>query len=259
MALVYYAALQDRLFAWALFRGGSEFVERDLSATELRGLVARHRAALEQESSEAARSTGAILYDELVRPLQAALTSRRVLIVIPDRTLQSLAFASLVDRQTGRYLVEDHLLGVAPSGSVFVRASAVASSSPRQERALIVGNPRFDRPAQVGLPDLPGAEAEAAEVAALLHGAKLLTGSRATKTAFLAGVHVSDVVHYAGHAVSGADGTRRGSCWLPTAPREIQGCSSFASSCRRRSQGRGSWSWPVAVRPRARSRPRRAP
>ena len=112
-----------------------------------------------------------------------------------------------MNRQTGRYLVEDHLLGVAPSGSVFVRASAVASSSPRQERALIVGNPRFDRPAQVGLPDLPGAEAEAAEVATLLHGAKLLTGSRATKAAFLAGVHVSDIVHYAGHAVSGADGS----------------------------------------------------
>src|SRR5207247_8234912 len=52
---------------------------------------------------------------------------------------------------------------------------------------------------------LPGAEAEAGEVARLYAHAELLTGSAATKAAFLERAHGSQVVHYAGHAASNAD------------------------------------------------------
>jgi CHAT domain-containing protein len=52
--------------------------------------------------------------------------------------------------------------------------------------------------------DLPGAEAEAVEIARLYPGSQLLTGSHATRAAFLEGAKGRTVVHYAGHAVSSA-------------------------------------------------------
>ncbi len=207
LALVYYLPLDDRLFAWALTREGSHFIERSLPAAELSRLVAAHRAAIEGRAPlEVVRRTSARLHDELVRPLIPFFASQRALIFVPDGILQSVAFAGLWDRQTGRYLVEDYLLDVAPSGTVFARASTGAGaphgSAPR---ALIVGNPQVDRRQWAGLPNLPGAEAEAAEIGRLYARSELLTGIRATKTAFLEGARSSEVVHYAGHAASGAD------------------------------------------------------
>jgi CHAT domain-containing protein len=55
------------------------------------------------------------------------------------------------------------------------------------------------------MPNLPGAQAEATEIAGLYARSQLLTGSGATKTAFLKGVRGTQVVHYAGHAASNAD------------------------------------------------------
>jgi CHAT domain-containing protein len=72
-------------------------------------------------------------------------------------------------------------------------------------RTLVVGNPQVDRRVWAGLSNLPGAEAEAEEIAHLYPRSELLTGSRATKAAFLDGVRVSQVVHYAGHAASSAE------------------------------------------------------
>ena len=208
LTLVYYVPLYDRLFAWALSREGSHFIERPLPAAELSRLVAAHRAAIEGRAPlDVVRRTAARLHDELVRPLIPFFASQRALAFVSDGVVQSVAFASLWDRQTRRYLVEDYLLCLAPSGTVFVRASASAAAAPhnRAPRALIVGNPHFDRHLWAGLSDLPGAETEAGEVARLYHRPELLTGWGATKAAFLDGVRFSQVVHYAGHAAAGAD------------------------------------------------------
>jgi CHAT domain-containing protein len=72
-------------------------------------------------------------------------------------------------------------------------------------RALIVGNPHVDPRMWAGLSNLPGAEGEAEAIARLYPRSELLTGSRATKGAFLDGVRASQVVHYAGHAASSAE------------------------------------------------------
>jgi CHAT domain-containing protein len=207
VALVYYVPLDDRLFAWTLDREGSHFIERLLREAELSRLVAANRAAIEGRApQEAVRRTAARLHDELVRPLLPFVASQRALVVIPDGILQSVPFASLWNQQTGRYLVEDYLLGVAPSGTVFVRAStAPVTRHGTTPRVLVVGNPQVDRRIWRGMPNLPGAEAEAGEIAGLYAGSELLTGSGATKAAFLKGVRGSQVVHYAGHAVANPD------------------------------------------------------
>lgn len=205
--LVYYLPLEDRVFAWMLSREEFHFIERPLPAAELSRLVAAHRAAIEGRApQEVVRRTGARLYDEFILPFTPFFASPRALVFVPDGLLQSVAFASLWNQRTGRYLVEDFVLGVVPSGSVFVRSSA-AAAAPRRlaPRALVVGNPHFDRRVWTGLSDLPGAEAEAGEIARLYGRARLLTGKEATKAAFLSGVRGSDVVHFAGHAAVSAE------------------------------------------------------
>jgi CHAT domain-containing protein len=206
LALVYYVPLDGRLFSWTLTQEQSHFIERPLPAAELSRLVAANRAAIEGRApQELVRRTAAQLHDELVRPLLPFIASQRALVFVPEGVLQSVAFASLWDRQTGHYLVEDYLLGVAPSGTTFVRASTSAAAPfGNKTRALVIGNPQIDRRLWVGMPNLPGAEAEATEIANLYPRSELLTGGAATKAAFLQGVRGSQVVHYAGHAAATA-------------------------------------------------------
>ena len=207
LALVYYLPLDDRLFTWALTREGIHFIERSLPAAELSRRVAAYRAAIEGRASvDVVRRTAALLHDELVLPIIPFFASQRALIFIPDGILQSVPFAGLWNRQTGRYLVEDYVLGVAPSGTVFARASQGAGAPhDAAPRALIVGNPQLDRRLWTGLSSLPGAEAEAGEIAGLYARSELLTGNAATKAAFLKGARTSQVVHFAGHAAASAD------------------------------------------------------
>jgi CHAT domain-containing protein len=157
------------------------------------------------------REQAAVLFDALLRPLNAELATHEALVLVPDGVLQSIPFASLWDRQTGRYLIEDHLVGVAPSGTVFVRATtAAASSAARPTRLLAIGNPKLGREQSKGLPSLRGAEAEAEDVAALYDAPEVLTGREATKRAFLDSLRSAQIVHFAGHATSaGARGAAR--------------------------------------------------
>jgi CHAT domain-containing protein len=221
LALIYYVSLDDRLFAWALSGETSHFIERPLPAAELSRLVAANSAAIEGRApQQLVRRTAARLHDELVRPLIPFIASQRALVFIPDRVLQSVAFASLWNRQTGRYLVEDYMLGVAPSGTVFVRAStSVGARLGATPRVLVVGNPQLDRDLWASMPNLPGADAEAIEIAGLYARSELLTGREATRAAFLDGVRKSQIVHYAGHAASSADGPSSARLLLAQDPR----------------------------------------
>ena len=206
VALVYYATLPNRLVSWVLTHEGSQVRELSLSSQELERQVARYQAALDGAVPlPTLRERSAVLFDELVRPLLPALHSQQALLFIPDHGLQSVPFASLWDRESGRYLVQDYLLGTAPSGTVFVRASAAAAGTlgSRPSRVLAVGNPRLERTTK--LPDLPRAEAEAMAVASLYGESQLLTAKAATKAVFLSKLPTSEIVHFAGHAVPGGE------------------------------------------------------
>jgi CHAT domain-containing protein len=211
VALVYYATETDRLVAWVLTRQGSQMRERTLSSRLLENQVVGYEAAIDGAAPLATlRERSAVLFDELVRPLLPALQSESALLFIPGPLLQALPFASLWDRERERYLVEDYRLGTAPSGTIFVHASAAALSAGRgrPSRLLAVGNPRLDRSTK--LPDLPRAEVEARAVASLYSDAQLLTSKAATKAEFLSRLPASEVVHFAGHALPGderSDGT----------------------------------------------------
>jgi CHAT domain-containing protein len=224
-ALVYYVVSPTRLLSWVVTHGDVRFLERSLLADDLQRAVAAYQTAMERRAPiPFVREHAARLFDELVRPLGSWLQAQQVLVVVPDAVLHSVSFASLWDRQSGRYLAEDHLVASAPSGTVFVRASAAAAREAplAAPHLLAVGNPRLDREQSRGLPSLAGAEAEATEIAALYQGSELLTGRAATKAAFLASARGSEIVHFAGHATL-ADGF--GSSQLLLAPDPQAGAS----------------------------------
>ena len=135
-----------------------------------------------------------------MRPAQAYLRGSRSLIVVPDGALHLLSFAGLIDRQSGRYLIEDYAVGMTPSMTVFVelaRPGRLGSGA----TALVVGNPRVDE-TELGLPELSGADEEARQVAGIYAQPELLVGESATKGRFLERLSRHDVVHFAGHAIS---------------------------------------------------------
>ena len=204
VGLLYYVVLPDRLVAWVVDQKSTSTFRLTAAPDELEHRVAGYAFAIESEEPVSAlRPQAAQLFDDLVRPLLPALEGHDSLVLIPDAFLRSLSFASLWNRQTGRYLVQDYRLSRSPSGAVFVQASAAAarSKSSRTPRLLAVGNPRL-APGS-GLPRLPGAEIEATEVTRLYADSELLLDAAATKDAFLAGLGRSDVVHFAGHATQG--------------------------------------------------------
>jgi CHAT domain-containing protein len=209
LALVYFATLSERLLSWVVTRDDLLFHSQRLARADLLRWIAAHEAAIEtRASTETVRETGGRLFDALMRPLLSSLPRQGTLVLIPDGPLQAIPFSGLWDREAARFLVEDHLVGIAPSGTVFAEASAAAARRRLGEapRLLAVGNPRTDRTNATGLPSLPGAEAEAAEVAALYAATDVLTRRAATRRAFLTALSRSQVVHIASHAVAGRVG-----------------------------------------------------
>ena len=204
VVLLYYVVLPDRLVAWVLGQKSSSLIRLAAAPEELERRVAGYAFAIESEAPVSAlRQQAARLFDDLVRPLLPALEGHDSLVLIPDAFLRSLSFASLWNRQTGRYLVQDYQLGRSPNGSVFVQASAAEARSKRSRtpRLLAIGNPRL-APGS-GLARLRGSEIEATEIAQLYADSELLLDAAATKRAVLTGLGRSDIVHFAGHAMEG--------------------------------------------------------
>ena len=133
------------------------------------------------------RRSAATLYDALIRPIQNELRGFPTLLIVPDKLLYKVPFSALFDQETGRYLVEDHASAISPSLALLGEAldHPHAFRERLAGRALVVGNPAFDRTRLSNLPDLPGAEAEAEKIAKILPDSLLLTGKNATRKAFL--------------------------------------------------------------------------
>jgi CHAT domain-containing protein/tetratricopeptide (TPR) repeat protein len=193
--LVYYSVLADSVLGWVIQHDGISFFQRPIRESELTRLIADGRSDRNSRSDESLKK----LYDELIRPVRSTLGRERELVIVPDRVLHTVPFAALIDRSTGRYLIQDYTVAITPSISIFLESAR--TPPPRLDTALVVGNPMLSEP-ELQLPDLAGAQAEAQEIAALYQKADLMTGPIATKERFLDRLGRQDVVHFAGHALS---------------------------------------------------------
>jgi CHAT domain-containing protein/tetratricopeptide (TPR) repeat protein len=198
VSLVYFAVLEDSVFIWVLRRDRFDFHHRSIRESELVRLVSTARSADVSDSRRA--DAFKRLYDELIRPAQASIPEADALVIVADRALHTLPFSALIDRETGRYLVQDHAIAMAPSMTVFLEL-ARPSRAQLPRSVLAIGNPQVDGE-ELNLPDLPGAENEARDTVTTYPAGDLLTRADATKDQFLARMNQHDVVHFAGHAIS---------------------------------------------------------
>lgn len=201
--LVEYVLARGRLFAWVLGNGQAVFQEIHLPGDPLVSWVERLGEGIGEKNASETRAAASALYERLIRPLVAHLPKGRTLVFVPDGPLHSVPFAALFDDRKGRYLVEDHPIGMAPSATVYVKSAAREKELAGKATGsmLVFGDPAFDGDLFPGLPRLSGAGQELARMKSLFPQAQGFTGADATKRAFLQASGEYEIVHFGGHAV----------------------------------------------------------
>lgn len=179
-----------------------------LDEIEIKQLVRtmRRRVVTSTQSNRAAQPLQA-LHALLIEPIAAQLPSdpNAKVTFIPDDDLFFVPFAALQDAN-GVELIERHTILTAPSIQVLGESRRNKSQLQPQTRALIIGNPTMpELPAEPGanrstLAPLPGAEAEARAIAALL-GTEPLIGPDATETKAVEQMQTAQTIHLATHGL----------------------------------------------------------
>ncbi len=205
--LVEYVTHEQRLFAVTVVRGrvhlhelggvGQIAQEKDYLLFALRRLLMGRRRG---GAAAVLAPTAAHVDDLLVAPL--GLDADEPLVVVPTGLLHGLPWSCLPGL-AGRDTT------IAPSAAMWLGGDASAA------RAMEGAEPRV---ALVAGPQLPGAEAEIAQLRSLYPAAEVLVGPDATTANVLAAVERADVVHLAAHGDFRADSPLFSSLLLADGP-----------------------------------------
>ena len=205
VTLIEYAAAADRLYIWVIQPGKYKHVVRQLGKAKLWEMIESFRSRIEEAASaQETLSESALLYKELIGPVEKLIPEKDRVVIIPDGPLQGTPFAALFDESSQRYLVQSWAISIAPSADLFIAAARQSMKMGRTVpvSALVVGATSFNRESLPELLPIPDAEREAISVAALYPGAKPLLGPDATKRKFLEDAGKYEVIHFAGHALA---------------------------------------------------------
>ena len=194
---VVYYSVGDHWHAFVLSPAGTTTV--DLGTPPVRTLVLKFREQLADPDSRDYADAARRLGDAVLAPVLAATTAKKLLI-IPHGALHYIPFAALDDGHGP--LVATRAIRTAPSLSALgQRSRQPGSPAPALaigdsgRRGVIFGNPLRTEP---GL-ELPGAEAEAKEVAKLYPASALFIGRDATVARFRDAVPGKSFLHIAAH------------------------------------------------------------
>lgn len=179
---------------------GAEIRLYPLDAQGLEDDVAEFVQSIKKRRRQS-KDLGEVLYKRLLRPMQASIAGRDLL-VVPHGSLHYVPFAALHDGE--RYLVQGRalrylpsamLLGLLPHGSVKVSTESV-------QRLLILGNPDLG---QATL-DLPAAQEEAQALKGLFSAnSELFIRKAATETLIKDRAFDFSHIHVASHGEFSAD------------------------------------------------------
>ncbi len=177
----------DDLFA--LLLSGNTIKGFKLSARGLDEEVRAFRAAIEHRDPKATE-LGRPLYDRLIRPLLGEIKGDK-LVISPHGVLHYLPFVALSDGD--QYLLDRFAVRLIPSAGTLVY---LKSDRPTKLGKLLafgnpdLGNARFD---------LPNAQVEAVNVAAMFPSSRALVRAEASKTAVEELGNGFSILHFATH------------------------------------------------------------
>ena len=202
VTLVEYAVYEDLLLVWSVEKEQLELHSKAISDRELRGLVSELQRLVQQRSPLVDDAAEA-LYRVLISPVEHSLMEAQKVVFVPDGVLNEVPFALLRNPRSGRYIVRDRPWLVTPSASFYLLGLRRLKKWSRDDApmTLIIGDPLFNASKWPWLRQLPGAEAEARQLAGHIPRAKLLVGAEATKQAFLQHFSRARYVHVASHAI----------------------------------------------------------
>lgn len=192
-ALLEYFGFGKKLYGYAMT--GNRQLLLSLDAEALDASIREFRQAI-QEQSPRTNALADKLYRQLIKPFEALIGSKNLLIV-PHGALHYLPFAAL--QGDNNALVGERSLRFLPSTSVqkFMRPGSKAGL----DGILIYGNPDLGN-SQL---DLPSAEEEARTIAALLPKSRIFTRAAASETSFKKQAKEFTYLHIASHGQFKAD------------------------------------------------------
>lgn len=196
-ALVAFRVLENETLIWWIRRNERELLVLPAGRRLLAEEVTRHEAELMLSTvSLGPDSATGRLYERLFVPLRGRLQNVRRLTILPDRLLNRVAFAAVLDAGSGARLDPYESLSLLPAARL-----PSGGSSDSGLAIVSVGNPAFDRAAFPFLEPLPAAAREAEEVAALYPGSVALLGEEARAGTIRQELRGRGALHYAGHAL----------------------------------------------------------
>jgi CHAT domain-containing protein len=201
--LLEYSVLPDKLLVWVVSRDTFDLVSIEVAIQDLSTKLEELNTCIRKRCDST--RLGYLLrhfYDVLLRSIPD-LNQFRTLIVVPDKILSRIPFASLINRSTGRYLIQDFVIGYAPSATLYLKALKQGKQLRGRGtlNLLAIGNPNLDRALFPNFVSLDRAEEEVRRIARAYWKARVLTGNAASKEAFLQEAPEYDIVHVAAHAL----------------------------------------------------------
>ncbi len=199
-AIVHLTTLRDHSIGIVITRAGARTVNIPAGRETLISQRDRFLSAITNDLP--ATNLASELYDDLLAPLAPEVSAAPFLLVITDDTLATIPFSALLDRKTGRFVLEDHTITRAPSVSAwFVRHGEPAR--PRK-RAMVAGDPAFAAERFPSLSRLTAARQEVGVIARIYDDSESILGSDVTRARLLASMSQADVIHIAAHAMANA-------------------------------------------------------
>lgn len=200
VCLIEFSLLKHDIVVWILRSDQEEMISVPVHYENFTDIVETLSAKLARGEND--REMLATLYDILLRPLEPWIRSGDTIVFVPDKILYKLAFSALIDRRTGKYLIEDHAIIIAPSASIYIDDTRQARplSHPDKE-ALLLGITRFQGGEQGEgiLPDLGSSDSEVLAISRIYGKSLVLLNEEATKHELLLHAGEYPILHLATH------------------------------------------------------------
>lgn len=198
--IVSYGLFGARLGIWISGTQGTNFRSVEIEPHQIRQAIRLARRGW--MAPGASNPSTELLYEKLISPVRDLLPRGSNLVICANGDLGAIAWAALRDERSGRFLIENHVLTVAPSIRVYLNSLERDRDRARnaEPRLLAIGDPALASFRSPWLSPLPSARAEASGAGALFQGSLVLSGEQATRGRVLHEISGFDIVHFGAHA-----------------------------------------------------------